>query len=101
MTRVVVVEPAPLMVRQEPAARVVVREPASVLVVEPELETVVVREVSRQIVVQAVGEVGTQVQSVFVGPTAPMFPPPEYLWLQTGLGADGTGFTLWFNDPAS
>lgn len=26
-------------------------------------------------------------------------PLKPYLWLQTGMGDDGYGFTLWFNDP--
>lgn len=36
---------------------------------------------------------------VFVGPDAPT-ENYKYLWMQTGLGSDGSGFSLWFNDGA-
>jgi hypothetical protein len=34
----------------------------------------------------------------FVQPTAPTPAPPHYLWVQTGLGATGTDFTIWVED---
>lgn len=42
----------------------------------------------------------TEPKDVFVGPTAPAPSTDQYLWIQTGLGADGDCFTLWFNDPS-
>lgn len=44
----------------------------------------------------AAGAGGTQ--EVFVQPTAPTPTGSPYLWIQTGLGADGTGFTFWVED---
>lgn len=39
------------------------------------------------------GEVNTH-----VGPTAPVGMVAPYLWVQTGLGSDGTDFTFWIED---
>ena len=44
----------------------------------------------------AKGDSGTPY--VFVQPTQPSYTDP-YLWWQTGLGDDGSGFTLWVNTP--
>ena len=39
-------------------------------------------------------------KDVFVGTDAPVNPnTDQYLWIQTGLGADGECFSVWFNDP--
>lgn len=38
-------------------------------------------------------------KDVFVGPDAPATSTDQYLWIETGLGSDGLGFTVWFNDP--
>jgi hypothetical protein len=38
-------------------------------------------------------------KDVFVSPTAPIAGTDQYLWIQTGLGADGDCFSVWFNDP--
>jgi len=38
-------------------------------------------------------------KDVFVSDTQPTTETDQYLWIQTGLGDDGTGFTAWFNDP--
>lgn len=35
--------------------------------------------------------------SLFVGPQQPEFAGPG-LWVQTGLGSDGTGMTIWIED---
>jgi hypothetical protein len=37
--------------------------------------------------------------NVFVQPTDPIMTEPG-LWIQTGLGTDGTGITLWVEDGA-
>lgn len=38
-------------------------------------------------------------QNVYVQPSTPTFAPGQVgLWVQTGMGADGTDFTLWFED---
>lgn len=42
--------------------------------------------------------VGSASGNVFVQPDAPVSAPPSYMWLQTGLGEDGTGMTLWVED---
>lgn len=42
--------------------------------------------------------VGAASGNVFVQPTAPVSTPPSYMWLQTGLGEDGKGMTLWVED---
>ena len=34
-------------------------------------------------------------QNVFISDTPPASPPSSYLWIQTGMGADGAGFTFW------
>jgi hypothetical protein len=39
-------------------------------------------------------------QNLFVQPTAPISPPSTYLWIQTGLGAGGSEFTMWIEDGA-
>lgn len=41
----------------------------------------------------------TEPKDVFVGPDAPTTRTDQYLWIETGLGADGEGFSVWFNDP--
>ena len=41
---------------------------------------------------------GAAAGNTFIGPTAPVSHPAEYMWLQTGLGADGKGMTLWVED---
>lgn len=42
---------------------------------------------------------GGGAQQCFVQPTAPeVAPGVPYLWVQTGLGSDGSGFTLWIGD---
>jgi len=38
-------------------------------------------------------------KDVFVSDTQPAAETDQYLWIQTGLGDDGKGFTAWFNDP--
>ena len=38
-------------------------------------------------------------KDVFVSDTQPASETDQYLWIQTGLGDDGKGFTAWFNDP--
>lgn len=63
------------------------------VVVEPSPETVLLAVPGPQ---GARGPEGPR--STYVQPTAPVAPPATYLWLQTGLGADGSGFTLWFED---
>lgn len=40
---------------------------------------------------------GAGAQQVFVQDTAPTFSNVG-IWVQTGLGDDGTGFTFWFED---
>lgn len=35
---------------------------------------------------------------IFIQPLAPISPPDVYIWIQTGLGDGGGGFTLWFED---
>lgn len=72
---------------------------------------VVVSTVSKSLVTQApverlllaapgpVGPRGPEgPRSMYVSDAAPVAPPPTYAWIQTGLGADGKGFTLWFED---
>lgn len=34
----------------------------------------------------------------FVGPSQPIGVTGQYLWVQTGLGDDGTGITFWVED---
>lgn len=47
----------------------------------------------------ATGAGGGGSQQVFVQATAPAASPGvPYLWFQTGMGDDGTGFTLWIGD---
>ena len=41
---------------------------------------------------------GSAAGNTFIGPDAPVSHPAQYMWLQTGLGADGTGMTLWVED---
>ena len=41
---------------------------------------------------------GSAAGNTFIGPTAPVSHPAEYMWLQTGLGDDGKGMTLWVED---
>jgi hypothetical protein len=41
---------------------------------------------------------GAAAGNTFVGPTPPVTHPAAYMWLQTGLGADGQGMTLWVED---
>jgi hypothetical protein len=45
------------------------------------------------------GASATENKDVFVGPDAPTATTDQYLWIQTGLGADGECFSVWFNDP--
>ena len=44
--------------------------------------------------------IATEPKDVFVSDTQPSASTDQYLWIQTGLGEDGTGFTAWFNDPS-
>lgn len=46
------------------------------------------------------GQSPTEPKDVFVSDTQPAASTDQYLWIQTGLGEDGTGFTAWFNDPS-
>lgn len=41
---------------------------------------------------------GSAAGNTFIGPTAPVSHPAEYMWLQTGLGKDGKGMTFWVED---
>lgn len=41
---------------------------------------------------------GTGTQEVFIQDTAPVSPPSDYIWIQTGLGLTGDDWTLWFNE---
>lgn len=41
---------------------------------------------------------GSAAGNTFIGPTAPVSHQAEYMWLQTGLGDDGKGMTLWVED---
>ena len=41
-------------------------------------------------------------KQVFVSNTQPLAAPDEeFLWVETGLGDDSSGFTMWFNDPST
>lgn len=40
---------------------------------------------------------GDGAREVFVQPDEPQVPGP-FIWVQTGLGVDGSGFTIWFED---
>ncbi len=90
-TTVQVVEATTVIVT-EPAERVVVRERAveRVVVTEP---TTVVR------ISEAPGPRGIPgPDRLFIGPAAPVTDLTEWMWVQTGLGPDGTGFTIWLED---
>lgn len=41
---------------------------------------------------------GAAAGNTFVGPTAPVVHPTAYMWIQTGLGPDGKGVTIWVED---
>ena len=46
------------------------------------------------------GQAPTEPKDVFVSDTAPAATTDQYLWIQTGLGEDGSCFSVWFNDPS-
>lgn len=50
-----------------------------------------------QVVVKG-GFKGDTAQNLFVQSTAPNFSGQVGIWIQTGLGVGGTGFTFWFED---
>lgn len=47
----------------------------------------------------SIGSGGSSTPQVYVQPTAPTVPAgTPYIWVQTGLGADGTDHTIWIGD---
>lgn len=79
----------------------IIREVGSVLKVVDHSTTV--RVINRPHVVKvAIGQRGAQgdpgPDNLFVQNAAPVTEEPTYLWVQTGLGADGKGVTFWIED---
>jgi hypothetical protein len=98
--RVVVRETSRVVVRESAPQTVVVTEPSTVVVVEREESVVVVREpLSRLVVHDGSSTQFAPVQRTYVGPAAPVDPEPgPWLWVQTGLGPNGSGTTVWVED---
>lgn len=41
---------------------------------------------------------GSGVSNLFISSTAPTGTPSQYMWVQTGMGVNGTGITFWLED---
>lgn len=42
--------------------------------------------------------VGSTEYPLYIQGSAPSNPPEKYLWIQTGLGDDGSDFSVWFEN---
>lgn len=85
----------------EPVWQIQVLNEDAVSLTAPPDERIYIETDERQVAifVSNVGPPGPR--QLFIGPAAPpttVTTGHDYIWIQTGLGVDGTGFTIWFED---